>query len=175
MEKEGIFTNVNDLRQLLKELSPNSVVKVNIEKEEDSDSKTEREASENEVMNSPNGAIELMRNLLKEMDREYACVVNFDAQLRPINYNIAAVGGLSEVYHRISDIFKSTILSNAYGIMFFHNHPSGKADPSDADKKVREKIMNAAKTLDISVLDHIIIGEKKIYSFRTRKSYQIAD
>lgn len=120
----------------------------------------------NEVIDSPNAAVEVMRDLLKEMDREYVCVVNLDAQLRPINYNIVAVGGINEVHYRTADIFKSTILSNAYGIMFFHNHPSGIPNPSDADKKATEDIINAANTLNIPVLDHIIIGEKKVFSFR---------
>jgi DNA repair protein RadC len=51
------------------------------------------------------------------------------------------------------------------GVIVCHNHPSGKLTPSAADKEVTQKIKDAGSTLDIKLLDHLIITEKSYFSF----------
>ena len=51
------------------------------------------------------------------------------------------------------------------GIIVCHNHPSGKLTPSVADKEITQKIKDAGRTLDIKLLDHLIITEKSYFSF----------
>ena len=53
----------------------------------------------------------------------------------------------------------------ATGLILAHNHPSGNLKPSEADKQITNKIRQAAKLLDIEVMDHIIISSEGYYSF----------
>ena len=62
-------------------------------------------------------------------------------------------------------ILKRTIEKLASSVILCHNHPSGTMQASDADLKITKKISDAAKLMDISVLDHIIIGQNRYLSF----------
>jgi DNA repair protein RadC len=64
------------------------------------------------------------------------------------------------------EVFKSAILESAASIILLHNHPSGEAEPSQEDKNITRRLMEAGKLLDIPVLDHIIIGQRRYFSFR---------
>jgi DNA repair protein RadC len=74
-------------------------------------------------------------------------------------------GGLSGTVADPVKIFRKAIEYNAVGMILCHNHPSGNLKPSDADIKLTNKMKEGGKFLDISVLDHIIIGEEKYLSF----------
>jgi DNA repair protein RadC len=74
-------------------------------------------------------------------------------------------GGLSGTVADPVKIFKKAIECNALGIVLCHNHPSGNLKPSEADMNLTKKLKEGGKLLDISVLDHIIIGEEKYISF----------
>ena len=60
---------------------------------------------------------------------------------------------------------KTALEVGATGIILAHNHPSGTLKPSEADKQLTEKLSTASKSLDIKVLDHLIITEKAYFSF----------
>ncbi len=62
-------------------------------------------------------------------------------------------------------IFSTALKELAHSIMLFHNHPAGSPNPSQADIRETRKIVEAGSLLDIKVLDHIIIGDNKYYSF----------
>lgn len=74
-------------------------------------------------------------------------------------------GGLDSTVVDPKRIFKIALEENAANIILCHNHPSGNLTPSVSDLKLTEKIKKAAEVLDIKVLDHIIIGDEKYYSF----------
>lgn len=65
----------------------------------------------------------------------------------------------------IRGLFQKALLFNTANIVIFHNHPSGDCTPSEEDKKVTDRIYNGASILGLSLLDHIIIGDKNYYSF----------
>ncbi len=119
-------------------------------------------------MDGPRQAVEVMREAMKEMDREMVCVVNMDNKLRPINYHVVSIGGIAESLVPVQNVFKSGILSNAGNIMMLHNHPSGEVMPSREDEVVTKRITEAGKLMNIPVLDHIIVGAGtgELYSFR---------
>lgn len=104
-------------------------------------------------------AVALMTEILKDMDREYFCVINLDAGLCPINYSIVSIGTNNKAMVSPSNVFKSAILSNATAIIAIHNHPSGNPTPSQADLSVTERLVAAGKLLDIKCLDHVVIGQ----------------
>ena len=73
-------------------------------------------------------------------------------------------GGIAGTAADPKRIFKSALQHNAVALILGHNHPSGKLAPSNVDISLTKKIKAAGKLLDISVLDHIIIGLDKYYS-----------
>jgi DNA repair protein RadC len=74
-------------------------------------------------------------------------------------------GGISGTVADPKKIFKLALDHNATSIILCHNHPSGNVKPSQDDIALTKKIKRAGETMDISVLDHIIIGDEKYYSF----------
>ncbi|MBN2172681.1 MAG: DNA repair protein RadC [Bacteroidales bacterium] len=74
-------------------------------------------------------------------------------------------GGFSGTVADPKKIFKIALENNATSIILCHNHPSGNIQPSDADIKLTHKLKSAGEMLDLQVLDHIILGEEKYYSF----------
>lgn len=117
-------------------------------------------------INTDEDAIELMKNELKQYDREVLCVLNLAVNGAVINMNIASMGTLRESIVGPREVFKSSILSNASHIILLHNHPSGNIEPSKSDFLVTRRLMEAGEILGIPVRDHIIIGgvTGKVYS-----------
>lgn len=112
-------------------------------------------------------AVDAVKDIVNDLDREELLVVNLDAKCKPINYHVVAIGGLDEAVINVSNVFKSAILSNAHGIMAFHNHPSGDEEPSRADVIATRRMIEAGEIMGIKLIDHIIIGNGTgaIYSF----------
>ena len=112
---------------------------------------------------SPEDAVALLGRELEDYDREVACVVNLQADGRPINMEIISMGTINMSLVSSREVFKSAILSNAANIMLLHNHPSGDPTPSRADLELTQKIWEAARIMDIPLLDHIILGRGGVY------------
>lgn len=74
-------------------------------------------------------------------------------------------GGLTGTVADPRKIFKRALEKNAVAMVLCHNHPSGNIQPSEADIKLTKKLVEAGKLIDIDVLDHIIIGSEKFFSF----------
>jgi DNA repair protein RadC len=88
-----------------------------------------------------------------------------DNQHRVIQFEELFIGTLdsASVYPR--EVIKRALQHNAAAVIFAHNHPSGVVEPSPADKQLTIKLKQALALLDISVLDHFIIGDGQPYSF----------
>ena len=74
-------------------------------------------------------------------------------------------GGVSGTIADPKKIFRLSIENGASGIILCHNHPSGNIKPSEQDLKLTKKIVEGGQLLDINVLDHLIIGDEKYFSF----------
>ena len=114
---------------------------------------------------TPEDAVELVGKELCEMDREVVCVINLQADNKPINCHFASVGGLSQSQIYPREIFKASILSNAAYIILMHNHPSGSVCPSKEDNEFTDRMAEACKLMGIPLLDHIIVGTTPSNSF----------
>ena len=113
-------------------------------------------------------AVDVMRDVLKELDREWVCVVNLDNHLKPVNFNVVSIGSINLSLAPVQNILKSGLLSNCNRLILLHNHPSGELTPSDEDNQLTKRVTEAAKLLEMEVLDHVIVGGQtgEIYSFR---------
>ncbi|MGK0269455.1 MAG: DNA repair protein RadC [Cocleimonas sp.] len=107
---------------------------------------------------------EFLKYKLSKYDKEVFAVLLLDNQHRLISFNELFYGTIdaASVYPR--EVVKLALEFNAAAVIFAHNHPSGISEPSIADKTITEKLTQALKLIDISVLDHFIVGES-CYSF----------
>lgn len=79
-------------------------------------------------------------------------------------YKISS-GGMTGTIVDIRMIFTTALNSLATSIILAHNHPSGKLEPSEADKNITRRIIEAGRLLDIKILDHLIINDESFFSF----------
>ena len=114
-------------------------------------------------MDSPEAAYLLWREVVAEdpchePEKEHLVTALLNAKLRLIGYHIVSVGSLSEAIAHPREIYRATILAGAYAHVLMHNHPSGDPTPSDADRRLTRKIQEAGQIVEISLLDHVIVG-----------------
>lgn len=126
-------------------------------------------------LDTPEKAVEVMRDFLGDMDREYVVVLCLDNCLKPTYIQIAGIGTICASLISVPGIFKTAILSNASGILMFHTHPSGEVIPSRDDIAITRKIREAGNMLDIPLHDHIILGATEHYfSFKSSELWDAA-
>lgn len=96
------------------------------------------------------------------LDRECCWVLSLDIKLRLLRYDEITAGTASGSLFHPRDFLRPAVRSNAERIVLVHNHPSGDSTPSASDINVTRKLADAARTLDIRLLDHLIIGRRNI-------------
>jgi DNA repair protein RadC len=99
----------------------------------------------------------------KSKEHLYALLLN--AKQKIISSVLISVGSLTQSVAHPREIFKPAIEHAAYSIILVHNHPSGDPSPSSEDLKITRQLTKAGSMLGIKVLDHIIIGENKYWSY----------
>jgi DNA repair protein RadC len=105
-------------------------------------------------------------NFLKFEPKEKFIVVNLSNQNTIMSYETVASGTVNSINLRPAEVLRTAIIVNAPTIALVHNHPSGISKPSKADIAFTKTVIDAAKLLDISVIDHVIIGESDFYSLK---------
>ena len=115
----------------------------------------------------PKIAVELANQLFRNSDREMALVCSLNIKNQPLTIEIVAIGTVNACMVGVAEAFKTAIVSNAAGIMLFHNHPSGVCVPSNEDVQLTQRFIDAGNLLGIALKDHIICGtEGKYFSFK---------
>lgn len=126
----------------------------------------EREIDYDKPIKKPIDTVNFVLEEMQDLDREMCMTLNLDANNCVLNAHIVSVGGLDSSIVDVKSVMKSALLSNACGIIMYHNHPSGNSTPSQEDFQITEKIKRACEIMDIQFLDHIIIGKENYYSIR---------
>ena len=103
---------------------------------------------------------------IDDMRQEHFLVLYLNQSNHPLKVECISNGGTTTVIADPKLIFKNALNLNATAIILGHNHPSGNPHPSEDDRQLTKKLIAAGKLLDISVIDHIIIGNERYYSFR---------
>jgi DNA repair protein RadC len=106
----------------------------------------------------------IMKHLEQSLYEEFWIVVLNKAN-RVIDRIKVSEGGLTGTVVDPRKVYKLALDAYATSLILVHNHPSGNLEPSEADISITTKLVNAGKMLDIAVLDHIIIGCERFYSF----------
>lgn len=121
-----------------------------------------------EALNSPATVRNYLRLLLAGEEREVFTVLFLDAQNRAIACEAMFYGTLTKTSVYPREIVKRVIHHNAASVILAHNHPSGAAEPSNADQVLTQALKNALALVDVRVLDHFIVGSEDVLSFAER-------
>ena len=118
-----------------------------------------------DVLSSPETVLKFVRVRLSGMTNEAFMVIYMNVKNEVIDYSILHEGTVDNVAVYPRRIIESALSRHASGVILVHNHPSGNPMPSREDKALTRDIADAAITLDIRVLDHIIVGKDGYFSF----------
>lgn len=119
---------------------------------------TEKSIYSDENIDSPEKMVSVVGDEIKDLANECVFLANLNTKNQIINMSVISQGLINQSLLHPREIFNKAILSNASGVMLFHNHPSGDITPSKQDKDITEKIAFSGELLGIKLLDHIIVG-----------------
>ena len=116
----------------------------------------------------PKAAADFLRLKMGEYEREVFAVMLLDNQHRLLDYQELFFGTINagSVYPR--EVVKAVLGKNAAAVILAHNHPSGMAEPSDADKAITGRHKEVLEVVDVQVLDHFVVGQHDVVSFAER-------
>ena len=121
-------------------------------------SRLARENIADNPMNTPAQIFELLGAEMRQLGQESLRVVLLDSKLRLLRVEQVSLGSLNECLAHPREILRPAVLHNAFAFILVHNHPSGDPSPSDADRRVTIRIAEAAKMLQVTFFDHVIVG-----------------
>jgi len=123
------------------------------------------EALERKKITSSASIFELMQPKIGELPHEEFWIIYLNNSNKVIQQNQLSKGGITGTLVDVRLALKIALEVGAVSIVLTHNHPSGTLKPSQADKSLTQKLKIAAQSLDIKVLDHLIITESTYFSF----------
>ena len=125
------------------------------------------------AIKEPRDGYELLKNQLMFEQQEKVIVLCLNSRLEVIKEKTVFIGGnhISLISGR--ELFKEALICGSNRVMVVHNHPSGNPEPSIEDIEATERLYSMAKELDIDVVDHLIIGRSRFYSFASNKIIEV--
>jgi DNA repair protein RadC len=109
--------------------------------------------------------VSLLTDIVGKAQEHFVCLTLNGAN-ELIEKRIVTIGLLDKSLVHPRDVFADVITDRAAAVIFAHNHPSGDLQPSEADLKTQEQLVEGAKILGIRVLDHVIVSKKGHFSFQ---------
>ncbi|HAT8006705.1 TPA: hypothetical protein GF860_21275 [Citrobacter koseri] len=109
-----------------------------------------------------------LRLQLAPLGREAFTVLWLDNQHRLIADDMLFLGTISSINVHPREVVKAGLKYNAAAAVLAHNHPSGHSEPSNADRRITERLKQALDLVDIRLLDHLVVGGMDIVSFAER-------
>lgn len=123
------------------------------------------EALEKKKITSSKSVFELMQPIIGELEHEEFWIIFLNNSNKVIDKKQLSKGGITGTLVDVRLVLKYALEVGATGLILVHNHPSGTLKPSEADKSLTNKLKMASESLDIKVLDHLIVTEKAYFSF----------
>ncbi|MEI6433462.1 MAG: DNA repair protein RadC [Bacteroidota bacterium] len=127
--------------------------------------RNESEVLTREKIKSSKDAYEIFKNTMGDKPYEEFWILLLNRANKILRKCPISEGGISGTVVDPKKIFKISLDHHASSIILGHNHPSGILTPSEADMRITKKLVEAGKLLEISVLDHLIVGDNGFYSF----------
>ena len=123
-----------------------------------------------EPIKSARDVFEYASQRLITNQQETFMILLLDSKNRIVKDEVISIGTLNASIIHPREVFKSAIRESANSIILVHNHPSGDPEPSAEDEQITKKLFEAGELLNIKVLDHIIVGKDKFWSFKERSA-----
>lgn len=123
---------------------------------------------EGDLLTSPDLVRNYLSAQLRHQLQEVFAVLFLDNQHRLIAYEEMFFGTIdgASVYPR--EVVKKALAKNAAAVILSHNHPSGIAEPSQADQRITRRLQDALQLVDVRVIDHMVVGDREVISFAER-------
>ncbi|PKV52458.1 DNA repair protein RadC [Aquimarina sp. MAR_2010_214] len=124
----------------------------------------------NTKIESPEELYEIMQRILKreqktDRDREHFWTISLNNANTVLNIELVSMGSVNATIIEPMEVYSIPLQKRATRIILVHNHPAGTLKPSESDKDITNRLIQAGRILHIEVLDHIIITEESFYSF----------
>jgi DNA repair protein RadC len=116
-------------------------------------------------INSSQSVFELLQPILGELPHEEFWIIYLNNSNKVLQTIQLSKGGITGTLVDVRLVFKNALQLGAVAVILGHNHPSGTLKPSNADKALTQKLKTAGESLDIKVLDHLIVTENSYFSF----------
>lgn len=122
----------------------------------------------NDVMTSPDATRRFLSSRLRGLRHEVFAALFLDSQHRLIVFEELFRGSIDSCSVHPRQVVERALKLNAAALILAHNHPSGVAEPSAADRQITERLRQALDLFEIRILDHLVIGEGRPASFAER-------
>lgn len=117
---------------------------------------------------TPGQVKQFLQREFSRASREHFGVLFLDSQHRVLSWEVLFSGTLNAAAVYPREVVQAALLQGAAAVILAHNHPSGVAEPSIADRQITERIQQALALVDIRVLDHLVVGSDISVSFAER-------
>ncbi|MRS16514.1 DNA repair protein RadC [Enterobacteriaceae bacterium RIT691] len=121
-----------------------------------------------DLLESPDATRDFLKSQLSGEEREIFMVIFLDNRNRVLKHSRMFTGTLTHVEVHPREIVREAIKTNAAALILAHNHPSGSAEPSKADRIMTDRVVKCCHFMEIRVLDHLVVGRGDIVSFAER-------
>lgn len=121
-----------------------------------------------DLLTSPGMVRSFLRSRLRHQRHEVFAALFLDTQNRLLSFEELFRGTLDSCAVHPREVVKRALALHAAGVIFSHNHPSGHAEPSAADRQITERLKSALALVDVRVLDHLVVGDGDIISLAER-------
>lgn len=122
----------------------------------------------NPTINNAKDITKIFMPELYSLKKEHFKTIFLDSRQKVIKDETIFIGSLNASIVHPREIFQAALEEGAAGIILLHNHPSGNPDPSEEDIEITKQLVKAGEILGIEVLDHIIIANKRYFSFKEK-------
>ncbi|MFO7637589.1 MAG: DNA repair protein RadC [Clostridia bacterium] len=121
-----------------------------------------------DTVTSPEDVERIMMAKMRYLDREVFRILMLNTRNEVIREEDVSVGTLNETIVHPREVFKEALRESAASIVLVHNHPSGDPSPSGNDIQTTKRLQECSEIIGIRILDHIIVGNGKIFSFKQK-------
>lgn len=121
-----------------------------------------------DALTCPGATRDFLSARLRDLHYELFCCLLLDNRNRVISFEALFRGTIDGASVHPREVVKLALARNAAAVIFAHNHPSGVAEPSQADEIITRRLREALALVDIRVLDHVVVGEGDCVSFAER-------
>ena len=116
-------------------------------------------------LDSPSKIVSMYMPKMRILEKEIVMAVYLDSKLRLIMDEKISVGTINSSILEPREVIRSAMGCNATNIFVLHNHPSGDPSPSNEDNFITSKLLKACNLVSIKLIDHIIVGDNRYYSY----------